>query len=316
MGSAEGGVEIEEVAVERPRGDRQRPRRPAPRAADWQAREMAFTLGPRRRTSRPRWRSPRASSTTMLVNDADLVEINPLAIVREHGADGNASSASSVSTPRSRSTTPRCPAIPSSRRCATSTKRIPPTSRRAQAGHQLHPPRRHDRLHGQRRRPGDDDDGPRQARRRRARELPRHRRRRRGRQGRRRDAAHPRRPEGRGDPGQHLRRHHPRRRGGARPGRGARPAGRATCRWSCASSARTPTEAARDPRGGAVRDGRQPRRGGREGGRGRARRRGAAPREHPRRARDAAPRPGHHRPRGRVPRPGDAGLRHERSSPA
>ena len=38
--------------------------------------------------------------------------------------------------------------------------------------------------------------------------------------------------------------------------------------------------------------------------------------EHPGRTRDAPRRPGHHRARGRVPRPGDAGVRHERSSPA
>ena len=49
----------------------------------------------------------------------------------------------------------------------------------------VHQARRHDRLHGQRRRPGDDDDGPRQAGRRRTGQLPRHRRWRARRQGRR-----------------------------------------------------------------------------------------------------------------------------------
>ena len=44
-------------------------------------------------------------------------------------------------------------------------------------GPHLHQARRHDRLHGQRRRPGDDHDGPGQAGRRRAGQLPRHRRR-------------------------------------------------------------------------------------------------------------------------------------------
>ena len=45
------------------------------------------------------------------------------------------------------------------------------------------------------------------------------------RQGRRSDAAHPRRSKRPRDPGQHLRRHRPRRRGGARIGRGTAPAG-------------------------------------------------------------------------------------------
>ena len=62
-------------------------------------------------------------------------------------------------------------------------------------------------------------------------------------------------------------------------------------------------EAARPPRGGALRDGRLARRGRGEGRGGIP---GSAPHEHPRRPRDTARRPGHHRPRGRVPQPGDA----------
>ena len=58
------------------------------------------------------------------------------------------------------------------------------------------------------------------------------------------DAAHPRRPEGQRHPRQHLRRHHPRRRGRPRADRGPRPAGRATCRWSCGSSGTNAAEAA------------------------------------------------------------------------
>ena len=64
----------------------------------------------------------------MIANDADLVEINPLAIVRRDRAPTEStSSAWSASTPRSPSTTRRCPATPTSRRCATSTKRTRPT---------------------------------------------------------------------------------------------------------------------------------------------------------------------------------------------
>ena len=72
-------------------------------------------------------------------------------------------------------------------------------------------------------------------------------------------------------------------------------------------------EAGGAPRGRPVRD-----RGDARRGRGEGRRvgRGAPPHEHPHRPRDAPRRPGHHRSRGRVPQPRDAGLRHERSSPA
>src|SRR5438445_3053477 len=98
-------------------------------------------------------------------------------------------------------------------------------SRSARGRPDLHQARRHDRLHGQRRWPGDDDDGPRQARRRRAGGLPRHRRWGAGREGRGGDAIDPRRPEGGRDPREHLRWHHPRRRGRSGPDRGPCPAG-------------------------------------------------------------------------------------------
>ncbi len=61
---------------------------------------------------------------------------------------------------------------------------------------------------------------------------------------------------------------------------------------------------------GPLRDGDQPRRGGRQGRRGRPRAAEGVRREHPGRARDPARRPGDHRPRGRVPLPPDARLRH------
>ena len=96
--------------------------------------------------------------------------------------------------------------------------------RRARGGHQLHQAGRQHRLHGQRRRAGDDDHGPGQAGGRRAGQLPGHRRRGQGGPGGGRVPDHPGRPEREGDPGQHLRRHHPRRRGGARHRRGAQPA--------------------------------------------------------------------------------------------
>ena len=104
------------------------------------------------------------------------------------------SSAWPASTPRSPSTTRPSSATRASRRCATSTRRIRSIARRASDGISFIKLDGDDRLHGQRRRPGDDDDGPRQAGRRRAGQLPRHRRRRQGGQGDRGDAPHPRRP--------------------------------------------------------------------------------------------------------------------------
>ena len=98
---------------------------------DWQAREMAFAMGLGAHL-KAAVAIAKGLVRTMLAYDADLVEINPLAIVRETGADGTErSSAQSASTPRSPSTTRRWPAIPGSRTCATSTRRTRPTRARA-----------------------------------------------------------------------------------------------------------------------------------------------------------------------------------------
>ena len=54
---------------------------------DYAARELAFKIG-----FGPHWKAGAAIAKgllrTMLANDADLVEINPLAVIREHGAQG------------------------------------------------------------------------------------------------------------------------------------------------------------------------------------------------------------------------------------
>ena len=97
-------------------------------------------------------------------------------------------------------------------------------------GPQLHLARRQHRLHGQRRRPRDVDDGHHQVLRRSAGELPRRRRRRHGGEGHRRVQDHHERPGREGDLRQHLRRHHEVRhdRGGRdRRGQGSRPQGAA-----------------------------------------------------------------------------------------
>jgi succinyl-CoA synthetase beta subunit len=87
MGSAEGGVEIEDVAARRPEAIVTVHADPLLGLLPFQAREMAFRLG-----LHAHLRDAVAIATglvrTMVANDADLVEINPLAVVREAGPDG------------------------------------------------------------------------------------------------------------------------------------------------------------------------------------------------------------------------------------
>ena len=88
MGSAEGGVEIEVVATERPTAIKQIHAHPLLGLLDHQARRMAFALGLGGPHLREFVAIARGLYATMTANDADLVEINPLAIVREKVADG------------------------------------------------------------------------------------------------------------------------------------------------------------------------------------------------------------------------------------
>jgi succinyl-CoA synthetase beta subunit len=87
MGSAEGGVEIEQVAAERPDAIVTIHADPMLGLADWQARSLAFRLGLGGHLKEA-VAIARGLVRTMLANDADLVEINPLAIVREPGGEG------------------------------------------------------------------------------------------------------------------------------------------------------------------------------------------------------------------------------------
>ena len=185
MGSAEGGVEIEQVADERPGGDRPDPRRPVP--------------GPPGLRRRGGWRSRSGLGAhlkeavaiaqglvrTMTANDADLVEINPLAIVRETGRGRRRRRAARLPRREGHARRLRAPPPPRARGPSRPRRGGPDGPRGARGRAHVHQARRDDRLHGQRRRARDDDDGPREAGRRRAGELPRHRRRRAGRQGRR-----------------------------------------------------------------------------------------------------------------------------------
>jgi succinyl-CoA synthetase beta subunit len=87
MGSAEGGVEIEQVAAERPEAILTVHADPLLGLQDWQARDLAFRMGLGGHL-KAAVAIAKGLVATMLANDADLVEINPLAIVREAGAEG------------------------------------------------------------------------------------------------------------------------------------------------------------------------------------------------------------------------------------
>jgi len=90
MGSAEGGVEIEDVAAVRPDAIKQVHAHPHLGLLDYQARELAFELGLGGAHLRDFVTIAKGIFRTMIANDADLVEINPLAIVRGPGGDGQA----------------------------------------------------------------------------------------------------------------------------------------------------------------------------------------------------------------------------------
>ena len=87
MGSAEGGVEIEHVAETNPEAIIQRHADPYLGLLDHQAREFAFAMGLGGHL-KAAVAIAKGLVATMRAYDADLVEINPLAVVREVGPDG------------------------------------------------------------------------------------------------------------------------------------------------------------------------------------------------------------------------------------
>jgi len=90
MASAEGGVEIEVVAAERPDAIKYMHAHPLLGLLDYQARALAFdiALGAHLRDFVA---IAKGLFATMMANDADLVEINPLGIVRTTASDGSTS---------------------------------------------------------------------------------------------------------------------------------------------------------------------------------------------------------------------------------
>ena len=88
MASAEGGVEIEEVARTTPEAIRKVAAHPLLGLLDYQARALAFELGLTGTALKDFVKIARGLVATMRANDADLVEINPLALVKASGPDG------------------------------------------------------------------------------------------------------------------------------------------------------------------------------------------------------------------------------------
>jgi len=88
MGSSEGGVEIEQVAAADPAAIVRVHADPLLGLRDFQARQLAFAMGLGGAHLKAAVAIARGLVTTMLAYDADLVEINPLAIVRETDAGG------------------------------------------------------------------------------------------------------------------------------------------------------------------------------------------------------------------------------------
>jgi succinyl-CoA synthetase beta subunit len=82
MGSAEGGVEIEHVAATNPDAIIRRHADPSLGLLDFQARELAFAMGLRGHL-KSAVAIAKGLVRTMTAYDADLVEINPLAVILE-----------------------------------------------------------------------------------------------------------------------------------------------------------------------------------------------------------------------------------------
>ena len=91
MASAEGGVEIEEVARQNPDAIHRVSADPRLGLLTYQARSLGLAIGLRDPLLNPFVAIAQGLYATMKANDADLVEVNPLAIVAETGPDGAAS---------------------------------------------------------------------------------------------------------------------------------------------------------------------------------------------------------------------------------
>jgi succinyl-CoA synthetase beta subunit len=89
MASAEGGVEIEEVARQNPGAIHRVSADPLLGLLAFQARTLGLAIGLRDPLLNPFVAIAEGLYATMKANDADLVEVNPLAVVAETAADGS-----------------------------------------------------------------------------------------------------------------------------------------------------------------------------------------------------------------------------------
>ncbi len=203
----------------------------------FQARKIAFGLGLEGAQIGQAVKLLQALYGAFIGSDASLVEINPLIVTKERQP---ARARRQGDLRRQRDVPPQgLPGAARHRRGGSA------RGRGVEVLAELHPARRHHRLHGQRRRPGHGDDGHHQAGRRRAGQLPRRRRRRQRRADQERlphpDVGHQR--QGRAD--QHLRRHPALRRPRRGPDRRGQGPGGARCRSSSAWKAPTSSRARR-----------------------------------------------------------------------
>ena len=88
MASAEGGVDIEEVAASHPDAIVRVYAHPHLGLLDYQARELCFRVGLGGPLLRSAVSIAKGVYEAFAANDAGLVEVNPLAVVREDGPDG------------------------------------------------------------------------------------------------------------------------------------------------------------------------------------------------------------------------------------
>ena len=231
VASTEGGMEIEEVAAHQPEKIVRVAIDPAAGISGFHARRLAFALGLTGGQIAAFGRFLPALYRTFTGLDCSIVEINPL-VVTEDRRRGRAGCQDQLRRQR---------AVPSSgaREAARRRRGRPEGTGSRQVQPELRRAGREHRLPGERRRPGDGDDGHHQAVRHGAGQLPRCRRRRH--QGARDGGVqdHPVGSERRRHPGQHLRRHHALRRdrrGRGRRGARGQPVG---ARWSCGWKAPT-----------------------------------------------------------------------------
>ena len=211
IASAEGGMEIEEIARDKPASILQIEVEPAVGLQPFQARELAFGLGLNIKQVSQAVTAIMGCYRAFRDLDATMVEINPLVVTKDDrvvALDAKMSFDDNALFRRRRISEMRDVAEEDPREATANQHGL----------NYVGLDRRH-RLHHQRRRPRDGDDGHDQVRGRRAGELSRRRRRCVARA--RRAGLQPRAvgPQRQGDPGQHLRRHQPLRLG--RAGRGA-----------------------------------------------------------------------------------------------